>query len=100
MRLQDKFTAYRARGASEDLFLELTGFPYPPSSKAWRQGQLEALLELNITSIWSSELALQLHDFQRSPGDELCWSFHPHSFDVAKTKGMSLEKMVKRHLNI
>ena len=45
-----------------------------------------------------SELTLQVDDFQRSPGDELCWSFHPHSFDVAKTKGMSLEKIVKRHL--
>eukprot|EP00435_Cladocopium_sp_Y103_P012861 s2477_g3.t1 len=51
------------------------------------QEQLQDLLMLNVTDVWRSQLLLQLEDLQRSPGDELCWSFHPHSFAVSKTKG-------------
>lgn len=78
--LQDRFTFYRSKG-----------FPYPPTSAAWRRNQLQDLLKLNVTGVWRSQWMLQLDDLQRSPGDELCWSFHPHSFAVSKTKGANKE---------
>eukprot|EP00434_Breviolum_minutum_P015692 symbB.v1.2.013825.t1/scaffold990.1/size146246/7 len=76
--LQDTFTLYRSKG-----------FPYPPTDAAWRQQQLQELLTLNISEVWRSDLLIHIEDFQRCPGDELCWSFHPHSFDVSKMGGVN-----------
>jgi len=68
--------------------LRSSGFPYPPSALNWRREELEVVLAEDPGAIWQSDDVLQLGDHERAPGVQLCWSFHPHSFSVSKTKKM------------
>eukprot|EP00439_Symbiodinium_sp_Y106_P031978 s5731_g3.t2 len=83
--LQDKFTIYRARG-----------FPYPPQDETWREEQLHELLRANATALWTSPNTLRLPDLEYGEGLQLCWSFHPHSYDVSKTQSLRKDGALKK----
>ena len=74
--IKDKFHFYRTHG-----------FPYFPIDKEWRNGQLNLLLSKkeNVNTIWISDNILQQEDHDVAPGNQLCWSYHPHNFEVRKT---------------
>jgi hypothetical protein len=75
--IKDKFNFYRTHG-----------FPYFPIDKEWRKGQLDLLLSKkeNVNAIWISDNnILQQEDHDIAPGNQLCWSYHPHSFEIRKT---------------
>lgn len=59
---------------------------------AWQREFWISIIRLS-TSQWDPlrEIAHQASGTGKvSGGDELCWSFHPHSFDVSKMGGVSL----------
>lgn len=72
-----------------------SGFPYPTNDSEWRQAQLEELLQSHPLTAWRPDNILQLGDHEVAPGVQLCWSFHPHSFAVSKTRGMQGDLVTK-----
>ena len=70
------------------------GFPYPPTDAGWREDELGRFLTVDPLGAWhsaegatSTGLALMLRqeDHDTAPGNQLCFSFHPHSFGVRKS---------------